>query len=363
MKILFVENNDITLRSFRKELLDTLIDDGHKVCLVGEFGPKTIEEYNRKTNLILVKTDLKSKSLIKNYILIRTYKNIIESFKPEILLSFTIKPNLYCNLKKHDFFSVANITGLGTSFDKKRLLNSIVLRLYKKSFKNVDFVMFQNKGALEAFNRNNIMINSYAIIPGSGVNEKVFPLQPLDNHDGIRFLYPSRFIKTKGFYLLAEACPQVIEKYPNTHFIFAGYGDKKGINILSFLKKQYPNNISVVTFTENISEIYKKADFIVSPSFYNEGISNVLLESLSMGRPIITTNDNYGCKEVLQEGINGYGVKSNNLESLLAALEKAVLTSKDEIKRMGESGHNFVIKNFNRKTTIETYRKIINLKD
>ena len=98
-----------------------------------------------------------------------------------------------------------------------------------------------------------------------------------------------------------------------------------------------------------------KNDFLISPSFYNEGISNVLLESLACGRPIITTNDNHGCMEVIRDGINGFGVESNNLESLYKAIEKAILLSKTEIEKMGIKGRQFVVENFDRNIVINTY--------
>ena len=109
-----------------------------------------------------------------------------------------------------------------------------------------------------------------------------------------------------------------------------------------------------------MASVYSQNDFIVSPSFYREGISNVLLESLACGRPIITTIDNPGCKEVLQDNLNGFGVLSNDLDSLVSALEKAACTDKNRIEEMGLSGRKFVELNFDRKIVIQTYLETIN---
>lgn len=359
MKILFIENNNITFCSFRKELLDELIGEGYEICLVGDLSESTIKAYEKKVSIIKIKTNLKTKNIFSNYGLIRKYKKIIKTFKPDILLSFTIKPNIYANFYKHNYISIANITGLGSGFNKNGLLKKIIVKLYKRSFKNVNHVMFQNHNGLEQFQKLNIAVNNYSIIPGSGINEDRFLLQELDNHQGINFLFPSRPIEKKGFYLLLKAIPEVLKEYPDCRFTFLGKIDNKAEKAIKSAQEKHNLNSEFISFVDNVEYYYKKADFIVSPSFYNEGISNVLLEALACGRPIITTNDNPGCMEVLQEGINGYGVKSNDLDSLIVALLKAANTPKDKIVEMGKSGREFVIKNFNRKETINIYLDII----
>lgn len=363
MKILFVENNTITLRSFRKELLDSLIDKNHEILLVGDFSDEIVSEYQNKAKVCVIKTNLKSKSIHKNLLLIRQYKKIIKLFQPDVLLSFTIKPNIFCNLSKKNknYYSIANITGLGSSFDKNGLLKATVLGLYKKSFKNIDYVMFQNEGGLKHFKEYGIQINNYSIIPGSGVNDKIFELLPLDRHEGTTFLYPSRFIKTKGFNVLIKAIPIILKDYPNCHFVFLGSETKESKKMISKTNLNGMANIEFHRFGKEVIDYYKKCDFVISPSFYNEGISNVLLESLACGRPIITTNDNYGCKELLIEGKTGYGVKSNDVESLVGAIKKAISTDKSQIERMGLFGRDYVINNFNRNQTIQMYLNTINM--
>lgn len=358
MKILVVENNNVTF-GFRKELVDTLIENGNEIGVVGDFDSITKEEYSSKLKFYKTKTELKSKNIIKNLSLISNYKKIIKEFNPDLLLTFTIKPNIYCNIAKKDCVSIANITGLGNSFNKNGLLKKIVVFLYKKSFKKVDHIMFQNVGGLNVFKENKIPLNCYSIIPGSGVNAEKFILSPLDKHDGVTFLYPSRLIERKGFYVLLSAIPEVLKKHPETHFVFLGRADDRVKKEVAKLDQDEQSHLSFYKFTNDVLEHYQKCDFVVSPSFYNEGISNVLLEGLACGRPIITTNDNCGCKEVLQEGINGFGVKSQDVQDLINVLNKAAELDKKQIEKMGIVGREFVVKNFNRKTTIQIYLDII----
>lgn len=359
MKILFVENNDITLNSFRKELLDDLIRQKHQLCLVGEFKNKTLNKYASKTTLYNIKTNLKSKSIFANYFLKKKYEQIIKDFGPDILLTFTIKPNIYCNLKKHDCISIANITGLGTSFNKNNFLQKIIVRLYKKSFKNVDYVFCQNESIISVLKSHNIPVKNSVLIPGSGVNIEKYRLSPLDEHNNIEFLFPSRLIKEKGFFVLLDAIPEVLKKYPNCHFTFYGSSNKESDEFVKKNKLNDSPNYEFHSFSDDMNEIYKKCDFVVSPSFYNEGMSNVLLEALATGRPIITTNDNPGCKEILQENVNGFGVKSNNVDDLVKALCHAASLDKIKIEEMGKNGRKFVEDNFDRKIVINIYNQTI----
>lgn len=363
MKILFVEPHEFPLYSFRKELLDSLIKDGHQILLCISSTPRIEKDYGDKVEKIIdVKQNLKSKNLFTNSRLKAKYKKIIQDEKPDIILSFQIKPNIYCGFAAKDTPMIANITGLGTIFNKNNLLSKVGIFLYKKSFKNVDYVFFQNKDGYQFFVKNKILKNDYLIIPGSGVNTERFAYNdrlPLDKR--INFLFASRAIKEKGFCLLLDAIPFVISKNHNVHFNFLcpieeAFKSKKVKKTI----EQYKEYITFLPRTNDMTKIYCDNHFLVSPSYYREGISNVLLESLSCGRPIITTNDNPGCKDVLQEGVNGFGVKSDDLQSLVNALVMASYLDNSEIIKMGKNGRGFVIQNFNRKTVVDTYKSVIN---
>ena len=361
MKILFVEPNENTLYSFRKELLDRLIEDGHQVYIILAFGNRIEKDYKDKAaGLFNVDANLKSINLFKNVKLKQTYKKIIKTVKPDILMTYTIKPNLYCNLYSKKCFSIANITGLGTAFNKNGILNKLVIMMYRKSFKNVDHIMFQNKFNYETFRNANIPINKYSIIPGSGVNIGKFKYKPLENHDGCNFLFASRFIKEKGIELLIQAIPCILDKNLNAHFTFIGKDENGYGDLIKKLIKKYPNNINWIPRTNDMLSFYENTDFTVSPSYYNEGISNILLESLAVGRPIITTKDNPGCMEILNNEHNGIGVASNDLNSLIAALNKGLATEKEKIDLISKNGSKFVANNYNRNMVISEYIRIIN---
>ena len=361
MRILFVEPHESSLFSFRKELLDKLIAEGHELILCIERTEKIDSEYGDKIKIIDVPMRLKTKNILANLFLLRKYHRIIKEEKPDLIISYKIKPNLYCGLYAKKIPMIANITGLGNMFKNNGLLSKIGVMMYKASFKNVRYVFFQNEDGLRFFKEHKIPIHNYRIIPGSGVNIATFKPQPLKkDSDAIHFLFASRAIKEKGFELLLDAIPSVIESCNNAHFNFlVAEEDVFSLEKARNLFKQYSDYITIINRSDNMAEIYANNDFLVSPSFYREGISNVLIESLACGRPIITTKDNPGCMEVLQDGENGFGVISNDLPSLIGALIKAARLSKDEIERMGLAGRDFVCRQFDRKIVIDTYLEVI----
>lgn len=363
MKILFVEPHESSLFSFRKEVVDDLINRGFDVVLCTDVTEKTQQEYSQRVSKIVnVSMNLKDKGILSNARLKRTYKRIIHSEKPDLIISYKIKPNIYCGLAAKKTPMIANITGLGNMFKKSGFLSKLGIFLYKRAFKNIDFILFQNEDSLAFFRRHKIPIKNFKVIPGSGVNIDKFQPQLVKpfSDKTINFLFASRAIKEKGFDLLIDAIPAVLINNNDIHFTILSaeedvFANDKAKDVFS----KYQQNITILSRTDDMAKLYCSHDYLVSPSFYREGISNVLLESLACARPIITTNDNPGCMEVLQEGVNGFGVTSNDLDSLVAALLLASKQSKSTIEKMGNNGREFVSKHFNRQTVVNTYSEVI----
>lgn len=362
MKILFVEPYERTLFSFRKELLDVLLSK-YDVVLCSEITNKVLDEYKNKSIAFEnISLNLKSINLFGNLKLKHTYGQIIKKHNPDIIISYSIKPNLYCAMYSKHIPMIANVTGLGNIFKRKGLMYTIGVMLYRKTFKNVDCVFFQNDDGLSFFQKHQIPINNFKLIPGSGVNLDRFCRKSVANkkETKINYLFASRAIKEKGFDLLIDAIPHVVRKNTNVHFNFLSaeedfFANSKAVSVY----KKYGEYISVLDRSNEMENLYQKNDFTVLPSFYREGISNVLLESLACETPIITTYDNPGCKEVLIDGVNGVGVKSKNLESLVDALVKSSLMSKKEIEKLGKNGREYVSLKFDRQTVIKEYLETI----
>ena len=362
MKILFVDPHESSIFSFRKEVLDELISQHHEVIICTNVTEKITNEYKDKAKKIInVPQNLKDKNPFTNLKLLFKYRKVIKKEKPDLILSYKIKPNIYCGFFAKKCLMIANVTGLGKIFEKNGILSKIGLFLYRKSFKNVDFVFFQNDSGKSFFLNKRIPVKQCRVIPGSGVNADTFiptNIEPADHN--VNFLFASRAIKEKGYDLLLDAIPLVISKTTDVKFNFLCaeeniFKDKR----LNSLKEKYPGNISLIDRSDDMRKVYCANNYLIAPSFYKEGISNVLLESLACERPIITTNDNPGCMEVLEDGINGFGVRSNNLDDLANAILKAVNTPKEKAVLMGKEGRKFVVSKFNRKDVVDAYVNVI----
>lgn len=354
-KILILANKDITLLYFRKELINKLIEDGNK--LIVSFPKSDKVKYFKDIGCKFIDTyvDRRGMNPIKDIKLIFEYLKILKKEKPDVVLTFTIKPNLYggfaCRIKKIPY--IANITGLGTALQKKGILQKFTIFLYHIAFKDINCCFMQNKDNFEFFERNGIAKARKKLLPGSGVNLQQYKLleYPKEN-ESLEFLFVGRIMKEKGIDLYIETAKYIKEKYPNTIFHVIGYCEQDYEEKL--LRLQDKGVIKYHGKQENMIPFYKISCCTIHPTFYPEGMSNVLLESAASGRPVITT-DKPGCREIVDNEISGLIVKENDVKDLIEKTEKFLQLSNEDRKNMGLSGRKKIEKQFDRKIVIKKY--------
>jgi len=353
MKILILTNNDVGLYKFRKELLEVLLKEnevyiclpyGHYVDQMKQMGCQFIDtEFNRK-----------GMNPFKDFALLRNYHRIIRSVKPDIVFTYTIKPNVYggiaCQMNKVRY--VANITGLGTVLENGGILQRIASMLYRIGLKGAQRIFFQNQANMSFMNERKIVRNNGKIIPGSGVNLKMYHPLEYPEEKPIGFVYVGRMMKEKGFGLYLDAAEYIHQEYPDTVFHVCGPDEDDYLQKVIRLEKQ--GVIRYHGMVEDMVEIYRQVQCIVHPSYYAEGMSNVLLEAAACGRMLITT-DRPGCREIVDDGINGYLIKQNDLEDLIEKIGKVVQMNYEDRIAMGKEGRKKVEKEFDRKLVIDSY--------
>jgi galacturonosyltransferase len=209
---------------------------------------------------------------------------------------------------------------------------------------------------MEFFQSKKIAIGKYGLLPGSGVNLERYELLEYPQTDKYHFLFISRIMKEKGIDQYLEAAKKIKEKYKNTEFHICGFCEEEYEEILA--KLQDEGMITYHGLINNVSEFLKNIHCVVHPTYYPEGLSNVLLEACASGRPIITTN-RPGCREVVDAGKNGFVVEERNADDLSAKIEQFLLLPDEDKKNMGVSGRKKVEKEFNRQIVIEAYMKEI----
>ncbi|PWN14505.1 glycosyltransferase family 1 protein [Bacillus thuringiensis] len=352
-KVLILANNDVGLYKFRKELIQELVKeykvyislpDGEFIHQLKEIGCEFIDTpiSRRGTNPI---TDLK---------LFINYKKIIKDVKPDVVLTYTIKPNVYgglaCKLSGVPY--ITNITGLGTAVEKEGFLQKITLSLYKLALTDAKCIFFQNKENKDFFFRKKIIDGRGRLIPGSGVNLNYYSMLEYPSDTVVNFLFIARVMKEKGIDQYLDAAKYIKEKYPNTIFHILGFCEDAYEK--KIIEMQDGGIIQYHGMQSDIRAFHKISHCTIHPTYYPEGMSNVLLESAACGRPVITTNRS-GCREIVEAGFNGYIVKQQDSQDLIEKMEGFLELDYISKKKMGINGRVKVEREFNREIVINAY--------
>ena len=344
MKILIITNHSYMLYRFRRELIRELMAE-HEVVLSMPFvgheedfqamGLKCINtEVDRRG--INPKTDLK---------LLLEYRRLLKSEKPDLVITYSIKPNIYaglcCSLEKVPF--CANVQGLGTAFQRKGLA-AFVTMLYKIALHNAKTVFFENEGnAKEFLDRKIIPREKVTVLSGAGINLEQYPYTSYPENDVFHFLFLSRIMKEKGIDELFTAMRRLHDEL----------GNQVILDLVGFFDDDYEERVNQLVcdgiavfhgFQTEPRPYYEAADCVVLPS-YHEGMSNVLLEAAATGRPVITSNI-HGCKEAVEDGKTGLLCKVKDPEDLYQQMKKMLKTSRQDREEMGRKGREKMEREF-----------------
>ena len=377
--VLFLVNHDVVIYNFRLELVERLIADGHEVHISSPYGERIDDLVKLGSKYHEIKIARHGMNPIADGMLLIKYICLVKKVKPDIVFGYTIKPNIYGALAARfcGVPFVANITGLGTAVENPGLAQKITVALYKVAFKKVQRIFFQNTENRQFFIDRNLYTDKHAILPGSGVNlERFSPLPYPSEDDGIHFVFISRIMREKGIEQYLDAAKHFfahchphdggdlpVESLDHTSLRAERSYPKMTFHICGFCEQEYQSQLEELTkqgviiyhgMVRNVSEILKNVHCTIHPSFYPEGISNVLLESCASARPIITT-DRSGCREVVEDGVNGFMVKQRDSQDLIEKIEKFLALSHEQKMQMGLAGRAKVEREFDRRIVVDAY--------
>ena len=353
-KILFLANHFITLYSFRKELIKKLVEDGHDVFL--SLPEDNDNKYFKDLGCKVIVTDIDRRGVnpIKDLKLLSSYKKIMKEVNPDIIFSYTIKPNIYGTLASNGKYKqVCNITGTGATFLKDNLVSKIVKTLYRMSITKCYKVFFQNTGDRDYFIKNKLVKDNYDMLPGSGCNLDEYKYEDMENSNVTRFMYVGRVMEVKGIDEYLEAAKNIKTKYSNTEFIIAGWNEE---NKYKEIVKEYQDKgyINYIGFTKDIKSWLKKVHCVVLASRGGEGVPNVLLEASAMGRALIGSNVN-GINDVIVDNYNGFLFEIKKSKELESKLERFINSSYEDKINMGKNARKFVEEKYDRNIVINKY--------
>ncbi len=357
-KIFIATNHSYMLYRFRKELITELLKDNSvtlSMPFVGHekdfetMGCKCIDTAIDRRG-INPKTDLK---------LLLTYFRQITNEKPDKIITYSIKPNIYCgiisSLCRIPYY--VNVQGLGTAFQSKKLA-PVVTAMYKAATRKAKTVFFENTAnAQEFIDRKIIKKDSITVLNGAGINLETFKYTHYPDDSTVKFLYLGRIMKEKGIDELFDAFARLKNEF----------GDKVTLDLVGFFEDEYKQIVEELSdkkiinfhgFQTDTIPYYQNCNCVVLPS-YHEGLSNVLLEASATGRPVITSAIP-GCKETVDNEKTGYLVKLKNSDDLYEKMRKFTLLSADEKSVMGRNARTKMENEFDKnlvvKNTIEVMR-------
>lgn len=358
MKILIITNYANGLYLFRKELLQAFLDKNIivKVSVPSDENSPKIEALG--CELIPTQFDRRGINPFQDIKLFFSYMKMLKKEKPDVVLTYTIKPNLYgglaCRIRHIPY--LCNVTGLGTAMENGGLLGRFLLLFYKIALKKAACVFFQNKENCQFMQDNGINVDKVRLLPGSGVNLNEHPFCRYPSEEqSIIFLAVIRIMKDKGideFLNMAEIIRNEDEK---VQFILVGEYEEE-------TRKDYEPRIQTLEgkgiirylgHIDNVAEVMAQSHIIVHPS-YHEGLSNVLLEAASCGRPVLATNVP-GCRETLQEGISGLTFAPRDTGSLVNAVKTILTYTQSDREQMGIQGRKYIESVYSRDKVIQAY--------
>lgn len=362
-KILVVANDSWNIYNYRLKLIDSLLDAGHSVSVVAPEGKYSDELRAHGLDLIPVKMDRKGSNPFKDLLLIITLFLLYRKHKPDAVLHFTIKPNIYGSIAAGllKVPAINNVSGLGTIFIKESLMTKIAKMLYKIAFRFPHCVFFQNPDDKELFLDHNMINEDISdLLPGSGVCLEKYQPEEAIKQNPFTFLFVGRMLRDKGIYELIEAIELLRPSYPDVKFQLLGNideGNRTAITEDELIEWEADELIEYLGFKKNVKPYKINCDCLVLPS-YREGTPRTLLEGAAMEKPIVTT-DVPGCREVVDHGINGFLCKVKDPVDLANKLETMINLPENKRIEMGRQGRLKMQNTFDEKIVIQKYIDVI----
>ena len=365
MKVAISANTSWYLYNFRRNTIVSLIEQGYEVLAIAP-----LDKYSRNLSelgaeFIHIDIDQGGTNPFKDIRTLINFYCIYKSQKIDVVLNFTPKNNIYSTLAANlnGVKVINNIAGLGILFTSKGLTLTIARFLYKRSQLKAFLLYFQNEDDRSLFLENNIATNVPSDrLPGSGVDLSRFKVSSCADDGIVRFLLVARMLYDKGIGYYVEAAKKLKEKY----------GDRVEFRLLGFLDVNNPSAVSqevmqswvdegfvnYLGISDSVEKEISKVDCMVLPSFYREGVPKSLLEACAMGKPIITT-DNVGCRETVDDGVNGYLCVPRSSDSLIDKLDIMIQKSHKERLDMGLKSRIKVEREFDEKIVIKKYLQAV----
>lgn len=354
-------NTSWYIYNFRKNTILALIEKGYRVIAVSPFDRYSEKLIELGVEYIPIRIDQGGTNPLRDISTFFRFISIYRKCRPDVVLNFTPKNNIYGTLAASivGAKSINNIAGLGMVFINEGLTSKIARFLYKISQPKASKIFFQNEDDRLLFQQHNLApLELSDRLPGSGADLSRFTVSPANDDGVVRFLLIARMLYDKGVGQYVEAARKLKTKYgDNVEFCLLGFLDVNNPSAVSrsdmdgWVKEGIVNYLGI---SDRVEDEIAKVDCMVLPSFYREGVPKSLLEAGAMGKPIITT-DNVGCRETVDDGVNGFLCAPRCSVSLAEKLEAMILLTHIERLEMGDRSREKIEKEFDERIVINKY--------
>ncbi len=362
MKILIISNYANGLILFRKEVVSSFIEKGYSIVISVPLDENCSKLEALGARIIPSCLERRGMNPLKDLKLLLEYLRLLKAEKPDIVLTYTIKPNLYGGLasaiKKIPY--LMNVTGLGTALENPGVLGKVLLTFYKLVTSKAKCVFFQNSGNMQFMQERDIATKNSKLLPGSGVNLEEHPFENYPSEEnGIRILAVLRIMKDKGIEEYLTVAQILSAKYPHVSFELVGEYEEDSRQIYEpmIIDLEKHGILKYYGHIDNVPEVMANSHLIVHPS-YHEGLSNVCLEAAACGRPVLTT-DVPGCRETITS-TSGILFSAKSSDALVSAIENILSYSTEQREQMGIFGRKYVESHFSRQIVVDTYQNAVN---
>ena len=363
MKIVLIANTSWYVFNFRKNLIRALQKNGHEVSVIAP-----CDDYVDKVSQLGVKhypliLSQRGQNPLRELISCVRLFRLFRAIRPDVVLTFTVKCNLYTGLCRRfsEFQQIANISGLGEAFDKTGLVNRIVSFLYKFALSRSKRVFFQNEEDRRTIIKHGLLPECLCKrIHGSGVDLNAFrPAPSLARSNPRKFLMFGRLVPRKGFDLFMKVAEAIHIKHRHrADFWIMGIQDETRKESKALLEQilslQKRGIIKYLAPRDNVVSVLHSIDVVVLPSQYNEGVPRTLLEAMACGKPVITT-DWKGCRDTVEHGVNGYLINVGDCQALEHYIIELMHAPHEQLEKMGIASRKKTEKQFDERIVLQAY--------
>jgi glycosyltransferase involved in cell wall biosynthesis len=363
-KIAVVANTAWNLVNFRMGLMKAFRDGGYDVIAIAPLDDFAEQIEAEGIQFVALKRlDRKGTNPVRDLQLTHELYRIYKKEGVEIAFHYTIKPNIYGTFAASlaGIKTVCTVTGLGYSFLSDNWISRLAKNLYKRAFKRAELVAFQNEDDRNLFISSKLLdAEKTMLIRGSGIKCDYFiPLEKTEVSDKFVFLFVGRLLLDKGIREFLAAAEKIKSVYPKTEFWIVGALDTDNpscINSAYIAEAQHKETVRYFGPSNQVRDFIRNADCVVLPS-YREGLPRVMLEAISMEKPVITT-DAPGCRDTVIDGLNGFMIPVKDEGALSDAMLRMFESDTQTRKNMGKAGRELALKEFDEKRIIEKYLQL-----